>query len=89
MTEHTPIGGQLAVSRWVDRTTGDTGLVLWERKRRSTEWRPLGKMGRTSGHTIDMETLTVTPSIVAGSRHGYLENGRWRDVPGPPVWCQA
>lgn len=80
MTTRTLIGSGLAVSKWTDRSTGDTGLVLWERKRRSTEWQPLGKMGRTSGHTIDMEALTVSPSIVAGTRHGYLENGRWRDV---------
>lgn len=74
------VGSGLAVSKWTDRTTGDQGLVLWERKRRSTEWKPLGKMGRTSGHAVDMESLTVTPSIVAGERHGYLTNGVWREV---------
>lgn len=80
MTTRTVIGAGLAVSKWVDRTTGDTGLVLWERKRRSTEW-----CGPTCGPSsravaIDMEALTVSPSIVAGARHGHLENGRWRDV---------
>lgn len=59
---------------------GDYGLDqygLW--------WvRPPGQgAGVLDGHSVlehADNTITVSPSIIAGSWHGYLERGEWRSV---------
>jgi hypothetical protein len=77
VSERTVVGPRLAVSRW--SAADERGLILWCGTPH-TEWVPLGTIGRASGHTVDVDTLTVTPSIVAGSWHGFLTNGKWVDA---------
>lgn len=77
MTDRIVIGPRLAVSRF---TSGDErGLVLWIGNGQGS-WTPLGRIDSSSGHVVDVDKLTVTPSIVAGSWHGYLTDGKWTDA---------
>lgn len=79
MTDRIPIGYRLSVSRANDGS-GKPALILWERLAHTDEIVALGTISHRSGHVVDAEALTVTPSIVAGTWHGFLTNGEWRDA---------
>lgn len=79
MPERVSVGYRLSVSRWV-AATGERGLVLWERISHTAEQRAVGTIGRSTGHAVDVDTLTVTPSIAVDGWHGWLTDGQWKDA---------